>query len=378
LSVVSLAVLLAACNGDGDDAAAASAPAPQVGVVVVRAQPLALATELPGRTAAYRVAEVRPQVNGIVQRRLFTEGSLVEKGQQLYQIDPATYRAALARAEATELNARHQAERYRRLMKQSAVSRQQHDDAEAAWKLAKAELELARINLDYTQVKAPINGRIGRSAVTEGALVTGGQAQALATIQQLDPIYVDLTRPMGDLLQLRQDFADGRLQRTGDGQARVSLLLGNGQRYPREGALQFSEVTVDEGTGSVTLRAVFPNPEGVLLPGMFVQADLSEGVREHAILVPQQAVQRDPKGNASAWVIGPDGSAERRELVTERTVGNQWLVSEGLAPGDQLVVEGGTRLRQGQQVQSRAVELRRPVLDFRADPGAAAARVADR
>lgn len=346
-------LLLAACR-EAEQAAAPAPPPAEVGVYTVQAQSLTLTTDLPGRTSAFRVAEVRPQVNGILQERLFTEGSEVKKGQQLYQIDPRTYEAELARSEASLVNAENLARRYERLLKTSAVSRQQYDDAIAALKQAQAEVRVRRIDMQYTKVLAPISGRIGRSLVTEGALVTSGQTQVMAMVHQLDPIYVDVTQPITRLLELRRAMESGRLQSAGQDQAEVSLTLEDGSVYPLTGTLKFSEVTVDQGTGSVTLRAVFPNPERKLLPGMFVHAQLKEGVQQDAILVPQQAVIRDARGVATAWVVRPDNSVELREVETLRTVGNAWLIGKGLANGERVVVEGTQRVRGG--VTIRPVE----------------------
>nr|WP_240931543.1 efflux RND transporter periplasmic adaptor subunit [Azotobacter chroococcum] len=346
---LALILLLAACKEA--EQAAAPAPPAEVGVYTVQAQPLTLTTDLPGRTSAFRVAEVRPQVGGILQERLFTEGSEVKKGQPLYQIDPRTYEAELARSEANLSTAENLAKRYERLLQTSAVSRQQYDDAISAWKQAQAEVRVRRIDVQYTRVLAPISGRIGRSTITEGALVTTGQTQALATVHQLDPIYVDVTQPIVRLLELRSALESGRLQSSGKDQAEVSLTLEDGSVYPLTGTLKFSEVNVDQGTGSVTLRAVFPNPERKLLPGMFVHAQLKEGVQQNAILVPQQAVIRDVRGVATAWVVKPDNRVELRELETLRTVGNAWLIGGGLASGERIVVEGTQRVRGGATVK---------------------------
>ncbi|MGB6103953.1 MAG: efflux RND transporter periplasmic adaptor subunit [Pusillimonas sp.] len=341
--LLAISAVLAAC-GQAEQAPAAAA-APEVGVYTLREQALGLTTDLPGRTAAYRVAELRPQVTGIIQKRMFNEGAEVKQGQQLYQIDAAIYQAEYERARSNLVAAERLAKRYERLQKTSAISKQQYDDAYSSWKQAQAQAELARINLVYTKVLSPISGRIGRSAVTEGALVTQAQAQALATVQQLDPIFVDVTQPVSGLLRLQDELASGRLERSGTDQAKVTLQLEDGSAYPLAGSLKFSEVTVDQGTGSVTLRAEFPNPDGRLLPGMFVKAQLNEGVRNNAILVPQQAVQRDPTGQASVWVVDEQSRAQRRIVTTERTVGNQWLVSKGLKGGERVVTEGLQRLR---------------------------------
>ncbi|MBS7661079.1 efflux RND transporter periplasmic adaptor subunit [Pseudomonas lalucatii] len=353
-SVPLAALLLAGCAES--DKAQTAAPAPEVGVYRVEAQPLMLTTDLPGRTSAYRIAEVRPQVTGILQRRLFAEGTEVKKGQQLYQIDPRTYEARLARAEANLTTAENLAQRYERLLKTSAVSRQQYDDAMAAWKQAQAEVQVARIDVQYTKVLAPISGRIGRSVVTEGALVTNGQAQELATVTQLDPIYVDVNQPITKLLDLRRALESGRLQRSGDNQAEVSLTLDDGSAYPLPGTLKFSEVSVDPTTGSVTLRAEFPNPDRKLLPGMFVHALLKEGTQQDALLVPQQALSRDSRGVPSVWVVKVDNSVELREVETLRTVGNAWLIGKGIQSGEQVVTEGIHRVRSGVTVKPVAAE----------------------
>nr|WP_237143856.1 efflux RND transporter periplasmic adaptor subunit [Pseudomonas fluorescens]ASI38075.1 Putative toluene efflux pump periplasmic linker protein TtgG [Pseudomonas fluorescens] len=342
------AVLLAGCNKAEQ---AVVAPVVDVGTYTVKGQSLTLTTDLPGRTSAFRVAEVRPQVSGILQKRLFEEGTEVKQGQQLYQIDPATYKAQLAKAHANLDTAAKLAQRYERLLKTNAVSRQQYDDATAAWKQAQAEVQVASINVQYTRVLSPVSGRIGRSMVTEGALVQNGQTSELATVTQLDPIYVDVTQPITRILQLQRALASGGLQSAGKDQAQVSLTLDDGSDYPLPGSLKFSEVSVDQGTGSVTLRAVFPNPDHKLLPGMFVHAQLKEGVKESAKLVPQQAIIRDSRGVATVWVVKPDNTVERRDLETIRTVGNAWLVSKGVEPGDRVVTEGLQRLKPGIQVK---------------------------
>ncbi|GIZ12270.1 efflux RND transporter periplasmic adaptor subunit [Pseudomonas sp. NCCP-436] len=325
---------------------------PQVGIVTLKAQPYTLTSEVPGRTSAYRIAEVRPQVNGIIQKRLFTEGSEVKAGQQLYQIDPSSYEAAFKSAQATQISAKALADRYKLLVADKAVSQQAYDEARAASLQAEAALEQARIDLRYTRVLAPIAGRIGRSAVTEGALVSNGQAAALATIQQLDPIYVDVTQSSKELLRLRRELAEGRLQQAADGSARVTLKLEDGSLYEHPGTLEFSEVAVDEGTGSVTLRAVFPNPDHLLLPGMFVHAQLQSGVREQAILAPQQGVTRNPRGEPTALVVGADEKVELRVLKAERTAGNNWLILEGLNEGDRLITEGLQFIQPGIKVKA--------------------------
>lgn len=332
------ALILAACKPT--EQVANQAAAVKVGYYTVIEAPLALTTDLPGRTSAYRVAEVRPQVAGILERRLFTEGSEVKQGQALYQIDPRTYIAQQARAEANLRGARNLAERYERLLKSRAVSQQQYDDAVATWKQAAADKQVADINVQYTKVLSPISGRIGRSAMTEGALVTNGQIGAMATVNQLDPIYVDVTQSITRILELKRALKSGDLKNTGSDQAEVSLTLDDGSAYPLSGTLKFSEVSVDQGTGSVTLRAVFPNPDRALLPGMFVHAQVKEGVRERALLVPQQAIRRDSRGVATAWVVTDDNHVEQRDLETVRTVGNAWLVDSGVRPGERVITEG--------------------------------------
>jgi membrane fusion protein (multidrug efflux system) len=362
----SLAVVaaLAACNKSGPQQAAGSG-APQVGVVVIQPQRVAVTTELPGRTAATLVAEVRPQVTGIIQSRKFNEGGEVKAGQVLYQIDPATYRAAhdsarasLAKAQANLETARLKAQRYKELVAIKAVSQQEADDAAASLQqgeadvaAARAAVETARISLGYTAVTSPISGRIGKSSVTEGALVTANQAAALATVQKLDPVYVDVTQSSSAVLRLRRAFASGTLQKASDKEARVRLLLEDGTPYPLEGKLQFTDVTVDPSTGAIVLRALFPNPKGELLPGMYVRAIIEEGVRENAITVPQQAVTRDSKGEATALVVGADGKVESRRLQTARTLGDAWLIDEGIRAGDRVVVDNLQRIRPGSQVQ---------------------------
>jgi len=323
---------------------------PTVGVVTLKAEHFLLTNDLPGRTAAYRIAEVRPQVNGILEKRLFEEGAEVEEGQQLYQIDDDVYQAALKSAEASSISTRSLAERYGILVKENAVSQQEYDEARAAGLQAQAALDEARINVRYTKVLAPISGRIGRSAVSEGALVTSGQSQPLATIQQLDPIYVDITQSSREMLNLRRDLEAGRLQKAGDNAAAVTLTLEDGSTYGEQGKLEFSEVSVDEGTGSVILRAVFPNPDRLLLPGMFVHAELVAGTKSDAILAPQQGITRTPRGNATAMVVNDENKVESRDVVTERTVGNRWLISSGLNEGDRLITEGLQYIRPGASV----------------------------
>ena len=334
--------------------------------MVIRSEPVSLQTELPGRTNPFTVSEVRPQVSGIVLSREFQEGSNVRQGQVLYRIDPATYRAAVAQAQGQLANAeanltttRLRAERYADLVKINAVSRQDYDDAAAAYGQARAAvqqsrgaLQTAQINLGYTDVRAPISGRIGRSVYTKGALVTANQTDALTTIQQLDPMYVDLSQSSAELLRLRADVARGQVQRGGPLAARVRLMLEDGSTYPLDGRLQFTDVTVDPNSGTVDLRVVVPNPAGVLLPGMYVRAQIVEGVDPAGILAPQQGVTRDPKGDATALVVNAQGKAEQRQLQVVRAIGDKWLVNQGLAPGDRLIVEGLQRVRPGMAVRA--------------------------
>ncbi len=360
-AAAAVAALAAGCGGKQ----AATAPggaqqAPEVAVFTVTAQPLALSTELPGRTAAYQVAEVRPQVGGLVQKRLFTEGADVKAGVQLYQIDAATYLAAynsakanLAKAKANLAAAGPKVARYKELVAIEGVSRQDYDDAVAAHEQAKAEVEAAqaaldtaRINVEYTKVEAPISGRISRSNVTPGALVTAGQATALTTVQQLDPIYVDVTQSSEELLRLKREMDSGSIKKA-NGQAAVTLMLADGSKYALPGKLQFSDVSVDPGTGNVTLRALFPNPKHDLLPGMFVRAVLETGVSEEAIAVPQMGVSRSPKGEATAMVLNKDGKVEQRVLQVGGTIGDKWLVKSGLAAGDRVIVEGLQKVKPG-------------------------------
>ncbi len=357
--------LLSACR-EQEAGQASPARAPQeVSVVTLSAVPVALTTDLPGRARAFRVAEVRPQVNGILQKRLFTQGIDVREGQQLYQVDPSLYKAALKSAQANLVSTRARFERYETLVKQQAVSRQDYADARAAMLQAEAAVEQAQTNMRYTKVLAPITGRIGRSLVTEGALVSASQSTALAVITQLDPIYVDVTQPSRELLRLRRALVEGRLERAGEHTARVRLSLEDGSIYAHEGQLEFSEVSVDEGTGSVTLRAVFPNPERELLPGLFVHARLVEGVQQKAILVPQKGVSRDSKGEAVAMVVNAENRVEQRRLVTGRAVGNRWLVEEGLAEGDRVITSGLQFIQAGAEV--------RPVPDTSVETAPAAA-----
>lgn len=361
-----LAILLAASAltlaGCGQDQAAGSkGPPTEVGFITVQPQPLVLQSELAGRTTPYLVSDVRPQVSGIIKFRRFEEGTRVKAGQVLYEIDPAPYEAAAAEARAGLANSkasveatRLKAKRYGELLAIEGVSQQEADDAQMAYLQAlasvaqtEASLASAQINLDYTKVRAPISGRIGKSTVTPGALVTANQETALATIRALDPIYVDLTQSSAELLKLRRLIGEAGMK---SGQAKVRLKLEDGSQYNQTGTMKFAEVSVDESTGSVTLRAEFPNPDGVLLPGMYVRAMLDQAVSTTAILAPQQGVTRDVKGNATALVLTADNKVEQRTLVAERAIGDRWLISNGLAEGDRLIVEGTSKVRVGDTV----------------------------
>jgi membrane fusion protein (multidrug efflux system) len=346
-----LCLLIAASGMSCSRKQAPPSPAPEVAILTVAAQPVLLTTELPGRTSPYLIAEIRPQVNGLIQKRLFTEGSDVQAGQELYQIDPAPFQAELERVKASLPALRARANRFKEALADKAVSQQDFDDADAALKQAEAELETARINLNYTHIVSPISGRIGKSTVTDGAIVTAYQPIALATIQQLDPIYVDVTESTSELLRLQRRLADGRLSHDGTNQNAVQLILEDGTTYPLEGTLQFRDVSVDPTTGSVILRMVFPNPNEVLLPGMFVRAVLKEGVNEPAILIPQPAVLRDPKGNPYVLIADAESKAQPRPLSLDRAIGDKWLVTSGLAPGDRVIVEGLQRVRPGVPVK---------------------------
>jgi len=366
-SLVPIGAGLAACKQETAAAAAQqSAPQPpQVGVIVVAPQPVERKTELPGRISAVLSADVRPQVTGIIQTRLFTEGSEVTQGQQLYQIDPAVYQAAYDSAMATLqhdevalTNARARAQRYETLLKTNTVNRQDYDDAqaiaqedEATIAVARAAVQQAQINLLYTKVLSPIAGHIGRSAVTPGALVTANQPTALATVTALDPIYVDLNQSSMTLLRLEQELAAGQLERAGDGAAKVSLKLEDGTSYPLPGALQFTEVTVDAGTGTVLIRAKFPNPQHLLLPGMYVHAEVEEGINRNAMLLPQQAVSHNSHGDPTVLLVGADNKVEVRVIQTGPAIGNQWVVTGGLKPGESVVVDGLQNARPGGTVQ---------------------------
>lgn len=362
LALAGVAFLASGC---GRQQAAPKAGPVEVGVVTLAPTAVTLTTELPGRTSAFRMAEVRARVNGIVVKRLFTEGSDVREGQPLFRIDAAPYQAALdsakaqlARAQARLSSAKLLADRYTELVAANAVSKQEHDDAIAGLRTAeadvaagKAAVDAARINVGYTTVTSPVKGRIGRSEVTEGAYVQAAQATLLATVQQLDPVYVDVTQSSAEVLRLRRDLESGKLQSAGKGQAKVVLVTEDGREYGTPGALQFADVTVDPGTGSIALRAIFPNPARELLPGMYVRARLPQGVNPQALLVPQRAVTRNNKGEPTALVV-KDGKVELRLLATDRAVGDQWIVTSGLAAGDQVIVDGLQKVRPGAAVSA--------------------------
>ncbi len=364
-----LAAALAACNSEK---AAAPPPQPQlqVSVVTLHPQPVAITAELPGRVSASLIAEIRPQVNGIIKSRLFREGSEVKAGDVLYEIDPSPYQAALDsavaaqhKAEAAVANAQVRADRYRELLQRNAGSKQDADDAAATLgqaqadvAAAKANVEAARINLAYTKVTAPIDGRIDKSALTQGALVTANQAAVLTTIRKLDPINVDVTQSSTNLLKFRNDIASGRLKFTGPNVA-VKLKLDTGDAYAQSGQLEFAEANINETTGTFSVRAEFPNPERLLLPGMFVRAEIQEGIAENNFLLPQRAVGRNTKGEATAKFVSAEGKVEERVLVTRRNIGNNWLVDSGVKDGERIIVEGGQLVRAGQTVTVNEVSV---------------------
>jgi membrane fusion protein (multidrug efflux system) len=368
ISAATAAVFLAAC---GPKQSAPPQQTPEVGVVTVQPSAVPVTSQLPGRTSAYLVAEVRARVDGIVLRREFTEGSEVKAGQRLYKIDPAPYiatlnnaKASLAKAQANLASTSAQAARYKVLVAANAVSRQDYDNAvasegQAAADVAagKAAVDTAQINLGYTDVTSPITGRIGKSAVTPGAYVQASQATLLSTVQQLDPVYVDVTQSSLDGLRLRREIQEGRLKTNGPNAAKVTLILEDGRKYPETGKLQFTDVTVDQTTGSVTVRAIFPNKDRVLLPGMFVRASIEEGVNQNALLVPQIGVTHDQKGQPTALVVDPDNKVVLRQLVASRTYGQSWVVDDGLNPGDRVIVQGTEKVRPGASVKPVPAQL---------------------
>ncbi|KGM28506.1 MexE family multidrug efflux RND transporter periplasmic adaptor subunit [Photorhabdus luminescens] len=368
--VFSGSLALSGCNDKDSQQAAGNQQAPEVGIVTLKNEPLMVTTELPGRTSAFRIAEVRPQVSGIILKRNYKEGSDVKAGTSLYQIDPATYQATydsakadLAKAQANAEITRLTVNRYKSLLGTNYVSQQEFDKASADYaeanaivQAAKAAVETARINLAYTKVTAPISGRSGKSTITEGALVSVGQPTALTTVQQLDPIYVDVTQSSDDYLRLKSEIAKGVVQK-GDSKAKVHLIMENGKNYSETGYLEFSDIAVDETTGSITIRAIFPNPNEELLPGMFVRAKLEEGIRRDSILVPQQGVTRTPRGEATVMVVGADEKVEPRVITANQAIGDKWLVTSGLKAGDRVIVTGLQKIKPGIPVKAAEVDL---------------------
>ncbi|WP_241607872.1 efflux RND transporter periplasmic adaptor subunit [Rosenbergiella epipactidis] len=364
--MLSGAVVLGGCDDKSQQSAQKSAP--EVGVVTLKAAPVNMTTELPGRTSAYRVAEVRPQVSGIILKRNFVEGTDIKAGESLYQIDPAPYQATynsavgdLAKAQANARIAQVTLNRYKPLLGTKYISQQDYDTAaatlaqnNAAVRSAQAAVENARINLAYTKVSSPISGRIGKTAVTEGALVQNGQTTALATVQQLDPLYVDLTQSSDDFMRLRNQLSSGELTQ-GKGKAPVTIVLNDGTTLKQKGTLEFSDVTVDQTTGSITLRAIVPNPDHSLLPGMFVRARVEEGVNQNALLVPQQAIARTPTGQATAMVVNDEDKVDVRRVTAQEAIGDKWLVTSGLKAGDRVISLGVQRAAQGAKVSPKEV-----------------------
>ncbi|HHR6392597.1 TPA: efflux RND transporter periplasmic adaptor subunit [Providencia alcalifaciens] len=380
LLVLSGGLALSGCNKE--QKGGGERPAPDVGIVTLKAEPLTIKTELPGRTSAYRVAEVRPQVSGIILKRNYKEGSDVEAGVSLYQIDPAPFQATynsakaeLAKAQANANLAALTVKRYKPLLGTNYISQQEYDQANstyaqslAAVKAAEAAVETARINLNYTKVTSPISGRTGKSNVTEGALVSAGQTTELMRVQQLDPIYVDVTQSSEDFLRLKNEIEQGALQKE-PGKAPVSLVINGGQEYAQKGQLEFSDVTVDETTGSITMRAVFPNPNKELMPGMFVRAILEDGVKENAILVPQQGVARTPQGDAQVMVVGAENKVEVRKVKAAQAIGNNWLVTDGVKDGDRVIVIGLQKIKPGMVVVPKQANLEtQSIVDTQAKP----------
>ncbi|MBH0059592.1 efflux RND transporter periplasmic adaptor subunit [Pseudoalteromonas sp. NZS71] len=370
LSALVGSVALTGCDQAAEQSQASAPKAVPVGVLTLKSQALTLKKELPGRISAFQIAEIRPQVSGIVQSRLFVEGKEVKQGQGLYQIDPATFEADLAaseasvaRAQASISSSKAKASRFSELLKIKAVSQQDFDEADAAYKQAKAELltakaqlKSAQINLDYSHVSSPISGQISKSSVTVGALVSANQSTALATVTQLDPIYIDLTQSSNELTKLKKAISSGALSVDSTSQTDVELIMEDGSVYPHKGTLQFSEVTVDPSTGSVILRAKFSNPEKLLLPGMYARASIVEGVKAGAILAPQRGVSRNSKGEPTAMVVSKDNTVESRVLKVDRTIGSDWLVTDGLMDGDKLIVEGLQKIRPGAPVNPSEIQ----------------------
>ncbi|WP_313321287.1 efflux RND transporter periplasmic adaptor subunit [Stenotrophomonas sp.] len=379
---LALSVALVACKGGGEQQQQGGPG--QVTVVTLKTEAVTLTRELAGRATGYQVAEVRPQVSGIVAKRLFTEGSVVKAGEPLYQLDDASYRAQansaraqLARAEATANAARLAARRSSELVKSKVISVQDDENAQAAWKqadadvlAARASLDAANVTLGYARITAPISGQIGKSSVTQGALVSAGQAEPLATINQLDPIYIDVTQSSAELLQLRRELAAGRLE--GASELPVDIVLEDGSTYAHKGTLEFSEVSVDPSTGSYSLRVRVENPDQVLMPGMFVRAVLGSGVRPNALLVPMQGIARDAKGSTSAMVVDAEGKVAARPVTVSRTIGDKWLVEDGLKAGDKVIVEGLQKIGPGMPVQAteKGAEAAKPAAAPAAAPAA--------
>ncbi|CAG8999499.1 MAG: Multidrug efflux pump subunit AcrA [Candidatus Celerinatantimonas neptuna] len=364
-------LMLTGCGDNKADQTAMhrAARAVPVNTITIKAQPVQLTTELSGRVKAYRIAQVRPQVSGIILKRYFKEGSNVQAGELLYQIDPSTYKASvasaeanLAKAQANEYSAQLKAKRYAKLVKNNLISEQNNDDAQATWKQqqaavkgAQAQLDTAKINLNHTHVKAPISGRIGVSQVTEGALVTANQTSVMATIQQLDPVYVDVRQSTNALLRQKKEIANGSLEVNADHSANVHFILDDGSIYPYVGRMQFSDVTVDQTTGMVDQRIIARNPQKVLLPGMFIRAKLDEGLRKNGILVPQKAVIHTPRGDAMVMLVNADDQIQVQKIKLGRIIKQYWLVASGLKSGDKVVVDGLQNIRQGSKVQPNDV-----------------------
>ena len=370
--ILTSGLLLAGCKDEKKQAG--PPPKPEVDVVVLQTQPVTLTSLLPGRTSPFRTAEIRPQVGGVILKRLFTEGDVVKAGQVLYQIDPAPYeatlmsaRAQLLKAQAALKTSQATVSRYRPLVTANAISKQDLDNAvgtlggnQADIASAQATIKSAQINLNYTRVSSPITGKSGRSSVTEGALVTANQTTALVTVTQLDPIYVDVAQPSTTILRLKREVASGQIKSAGADQIEVHLVLEDGSRYEEAGKLQFSEVTVDQGTGAITLRAIFPNSSALLFPGMFVQEEIAEGVRQDGVLVPQQGITHNSKGEPTALVVGQDNKVDSRVVTTDRAVGDAWLISSGLKAGDRVVVKGVQSAKPGAEVVAHEVKADAP------------------
>jgi membrane fusion protein (multidrug efflux system) len=392
IAAISLVAQLAACDQGGNEAPAGMAgggmPPAAVSVVTVAAEPIPIQNELPGRIAPTRIAEVRPRVSGIIVERVFEQGSMVKQGDVLYRIDPEPFRlrvesarATLQRAEAVRLQARQEANRQSELRERKVASGQQYDNAVAVLAQAEADVAAARaglssaeLDLQYAEVKAPISGRIGRALITEGALVSANGSENLATIQQLDPVYADFTQSASQLLELRRALKVGALTSSDPGEATVRLLMDDGREYPHAGRLLFSEAAVDATTGQVTLRGEFPNPDGDLLPGMYVRVVIEQGIQPNAIAVPQQAVQRDAGGQAQIYVVADDGSTELRAVQAGRVQGSRWVIDRGLNPGDRVIVEGFQKIRPGAKVQPQAWNADKPAPEKGAQAAAKTAK----